>query len=217
MNTRNIRFFLAFLLMGLLLTACRQTVFQSLSSENSLMEASTTTVENSSSINSNYVEDSTTNNESNNDQESIGLEETVTPTETVLLQESSVNRELRTLSGTTIAVYIDDRVFTIDMYDNPTANDLIYRLPLTLTVNDYPGWDEKIIRMQTPLSMQGAPEGDDPGIPEFGYYEPGQWLAIYYGYIGYWPGKVPLGQINASIEELSAIPNNATVKIDKVK
>ncbi|MET7335343.1 cyclophilin-like fold protein [Nonomuraea sp. NPDC005650] len=129
----------------------------------------------------------------------------------------STNDNLRTLSGSRIAVRIGDKAFTIQLYNNPTAKDLVSQLPLTLTADDYPGYDEKVVRVQNPLSMEGAPDGDEPAIPEVGYYEPGQWIALYYGPIGYWPGKVPLGRIDASVEELRAIPDGASVTIEVVK
>lgn len=131
--------------------------------------------------------------------------------------EPPVDNGIRTLSGKQVAIHIGEKSYTIDLYDNPTANDLIAQLPLTLKANDYAGWDEKVIRLQSPLSMKDAPDGDNPEIPEVGYYHPGQWIALYYGHIGYWSGKVPLGRINASVDELRAIPNNASVVIELVK
>lgn len=130
---------------------------------------------------------------------------------------SSDNSHLRNLSGKQIALNFANKTITIDLYDNPTANDLLAQLPLTLTATDYAGYDEKVVRLQRSLSMQGASRGDNPEIPEFGYYHPGQWLAIYYGHIGYWSGKVPLGRINASISDLRSIPHNSTVTIEIVK
>lgn len=126
-----------------------------------------------------------------------------------------VNNELRVLSGKKIAIIIDNNSFIVDLYDNPTANDLLSQLPLSLTANDYAGYDEKVIRLQNTLSMQNAPAGDNPKIPEVGYYRPGNWIALYYGYIGYWSGKVPLGQIHASTNELRAIPNGSSVRIEE--
>jgi hypothetical protein len=129
-------------------------------------------------------------------------------------KESAMNSNLRKLTDNKIAIRIGEKAFTVDLYDNPTAKDLMSRLPLILKVNNYPGYDEKVVRLPNPLSMKGAPRGDEPLIPEVGYYEPGQWIALYYGHIGYWPGKVPLGRIHASVDELRAIPDNASVTIE---
>lgn len=127
------------------------------------------------------------------------------------------NSDWRKPSDNKVAIRIGEEVFTVNLYDNPTAEDLYAQLPLRLKANDYAGYDEKVIRLSDSLSMKGAPDGDEPEIPEVGYYEPGQWIALYYGPIGYWPGKVPLGQINASVEELRAIPDNASLTIETVR
>lgn len=127
------------------------------------------------------------------------------------------NKHMRKLSNNKIVVNTGKKAFTVTLYDNETANDLLTKLPLKLKANNYPGYDEKVIRLKSGLSMKGAPEGDNPEIPEVGYYEPGQWIALYYGHIGYWPGKVPLGRIDATIDELRAIPDNAPVTIELKK
>ncbi|KAF1035259.1 MAG: hypothetical protein GAK33_04857 [Burkholderia lata] len=127
------------------------------------------------------------------------------------------NDQLRHLTDSKIAVRVGDRAFTVTLYDNPTAKALLARLPMSLKANNYPGYDEKVVRLPKSLSMEGAPPGDNPRIPEVGYYEPGRWIALYYGPIGYWAGKVPLGKIDASIAELRAIPDNAPVTIERMK
>ena len=131
--------------------------------------------------------------------------------------ESPVNSELRKLSGEKVEIKAGEQTFTVELYDNPTASDLLSQLPLTLSASDYAGYDEKIIRLNKALSMENAPEGDEPGIPEVGYYEPGNWIALYYGYIGYWSGKVPLGKINATTLELSEIPDGTQIIITKIE
>ena len=138
-------------------------------------------------------------------------------TRNAIQKESPTNKELRNLSGDKVTFRIGDQAFNVDLYDNPTAKDLMSRLPLTVKAGNYPGYDEKVLRLSKGLSMKGAPKGDDPAIPEVGYYEPGQWIAIYYGPIGYWAGKVPLGRIDASIDELHAIQDGASVTIEPAK
>ena len=127
---------------------------------------------------------------------------------------ATANDHLRQLTDTRVVIRTGDQAFTVTLYDNPTADDLVTRLPLTMSASNYPGYDEKVLRLREALSMEGAPDGDDPQIPEVGYYEPGNWIALYYGPIGYWPGKVPLGRIDATIEQLRAIPDGAATTIE---
>ena len=120
----------------------------------------------------------------------------------------------RTPSDTKVTIRIGDDSYTINLYDNPTADDLVSQLPLSLKSSNYPGYEEKLLRLSQPLSMKNAPEGDNPKIPEVGYYQPGQWIALYYGPIGYWDGKVPLGTIDATPKQLEAIKPGTTVTLE---
>jgi len=130
-------------------------------------------------------------------------------------QVDNTNAHLRQLTDTKVIFRVGDQSFTVTLYDNPTADDLLEHLPMTVKASNYPGYDEKVLRLREPLSMEGAPGGDNPEIPEVGYYEPGNWIALYYGPIGYWPGKVPLGRIDATIEQLAAIPDGAPTTIER--
>jgi hypothetical protein len=109
---------------------------------------------------------------------------------------------------------VDGHDYTITLYDNPTADSLLDQLPLTVTSDDYPGYDEKVLRLEKGLSMEDAPKGDDPLHPEVGWYQPGGWIALYYGHIGYFDGKVPLGRIDATDNQLRRIPVGATVTFE---
>ena len=134
------------------------------------------------------------------------------------MTESTSNPELRNLSGEKISINIGESSFIVELYDNSAANDLLNKLPLTYTISDYAGYDEKLIRLdgEDALSMDDYTGGDEPGIPEVGYYEPGNWIALYFGYIGYWSGKIPVGKIQATCDEIEAIPAGSTVTIEQV-
>ena len=134
------------------------------------------------------------------------------------MTESTSNPELRNLSGEKISINIGESSFIVELYDNSAANDLLSKLPLTYTISDYAGYDEKLIRLdgEDALSMDDYTGGDEPGIPEVGYYEPGNWIALYFGYIGYWSGKIPVGKIQATCDEIEAIPAGSTVTIEQV-
>lgn len=131
--------------------------------------------------------------------------------------EVKVNTSLRTLTNRKVKITVDGHTFIMQLYDNKTADDLYDKLPLTLTANDYGSWLEKIAPLgSSSLSMEGAPLGDCPLVPEVGYYEPGNWIALYYGQIGYWTGKVPLGTIDATAQELESITDGSTIRFIKL-
>ena len=160
-----------------------------------------------------HTENDSTSNDLSEVEQSTLNESTTTSNDS----GTTANSDLRQLSENTIALKIDEKKFMVQLYDNPTANDLLTQLPLTVTANDYAGYDEKVLRLSTALSMEKAPKGDNPLIPEVGYYHPGKWIALYYGPIGYWAGKVPIGKINASVEELAAIQDNTTVTMEVIR
>ena len=97
---------------------------------------------------------------------------------------------------TDIRITINDRSFTAQLADNPTARDLVDQLPLTLRFRDFNDV-EKIAKLPRPLTMEGVPAGDDPEINDIGYYAPSGDLVLYYGDVGYWNGIVRIGRLNA--------------------
>ena len=72
---------------------------------------------------------------------------------------------------TTIRITVDDQVITARLADNPTAQDLVAQLPLTLNIRDF-NRQEKVAKLPRPLTMEGVPAGDDPEINDLGYYAP---------------------------------------------
>lgn len=73
--------------------------------------------------------------------------------------------------------------------DNPTARELVGRLPVTLAFHDLNDL-EKIAALPEPLTTEGVPDGDDPEIGDIGHYALSQDLVLYYGDVGYWNGIV---------------------------
>lgn len=92
-----------------------------------------------------------------------------------------------------VTITIGDDVLQAHLWDNPTAQDLASRLPLTLEFDDY-GQVEKTAALSRPLTMEGVPAGDDPEPYDIGYYEPGGVVVLYYRDVGYWNGIVRLGR-----------------------
>jgi hypothetical protein len=113
-----------------------------------------------------------------------------------------------------VNVLIGDKTYTVNMFDNPTSNDLLSLLPLTLTFSDY-GRQEKLATAPRALTMKGVPNGSDPEINEFGYYAPSNVLVFYYSDVGYFNGIVRLGIFESSIAEIRSLPDGITVTIER--
>lgn len=163
---------------------------------------------------------STQESKANGNQESVTENASSTKTAADLdtlypVEKADSNPDLRKFSGKQISITTGETVFIVDLYDNSAANDLLTKLPLSFEVSDY-SWPEKLLYLnnEDALSMDDYTGGDEPWIPELGYYEPGNWIAMYFGYIGYWSGKIPLGRIEAACEKIESIPAGTTAVLD---
>ena len=113
----------------------------------------------------------------------------------------------------TVRITIADQTITAQLADNPTAQDLIDQLPLTLTFDDF-NHVEKVAELPRPLTMDGVPAGDDPDINDIGYYAPSRSLVFYYGDVGYWKGIVRIGQFtNQDMKLIERQPDGFQVTI----
>jgi hypothetical protein len=116
---------------------------------------------------------------------------------------------------TTIRITIDNRPITAQFADNPTAQDLLDQLPLTLTFRDF-NRVEKIAELPRPLTLEGVPDGDDPDVADIGYYAPSNNLVLYYGDVGYWNGIVRIGRFDtADLEFIRGQPDGFQVTIER--
>jgi hypothetical protein len=113
-----------------------------------------------------------------------------------------------------IKITTADTVITARLADNATAHDLATLLPLTLIFRDF-NQVEKIAKLPRPLSMEGAPAGDDPDIRDIGYYAPSGDLVFYYGDVGYWNGIVRIGRFDTTMELIEHQDDNFQVTIER--
>jgi hypothetical protein len=122
--------------------------------------------------------------------------------ETAATSPSSTGRAAAPPSGTAaprgeqmkIQITINGQRFQATIFDSAAGRDLIAQLPLTVDMVDH-GAVEKTGPLPSPLSLDGQPEGADPGVGDVGYYAPGNDLVLYYGDQSYYPGIVILGRL----------------------
>ena len=112
-----------------------------------------------------------------------------------------------------VRVTVADQTIIAQLTDNPTAQDLMDQLPLTLAFRDF-NHVEKVAELPRPLTMDGVPAGDDPDINDIGYYAPSRSLVFYYGDVGYWSGIVRIGRFtDQDIELIERQPDGFQVTI----
>jgi hypothetical protein len=115
-----------------------------------------------------------------------------------------------------IRVTFADTTLIARLADNPTANDLLGQLPVTLTFRDF-NHVEKIADPPRPLTTVGAPPGADPDIGDIAYYAPSNNLVLYYGDVAYWNGIIPIGRFNTDIAPIEAQADGFTVTVERAE
>lgn len=112
-----------------------------------------------------------------------------------------------------------DQEVVVKLADHPTSQDLLSRLPLSLTFEEYGGF-EKLSILDDGLSTEDAPEGYTPKAGDFAYYAPWKDIAIFYADWKYSPGLVKLGEVESGIDELTeklkSMHDDFTIVIEKM-
>jgi hypothetical protein len=115
---------------------------------------------------------------------------------------------------TPIRVTVGDQTFSAELYDNPTARDLLDQLPLSITMDDLNRL-EKTGPLPRALTTNGMPAGSDPEINEIGYYAPGRDLVLYYGDVGYYNGIIRIGRFEGTIDTIADQPDGVEVAVER--
>lgn len=128
----------------------------------------------------------------------------------------SGDQDANTSEGTPIRITFGNTVLTARLYDNATARDLATQLPLTLTFSDLNNV-EKIAPLPRELSLEGAPEGDDPVVGDIGYWSPDGDLVFYYGEVGFWNGIVRIGEFDGEMDAIERQSDDFSVTIERAE
>lgn len=96
--------------------------------------------------------------------------------------------------------------------DNPTVRDLLKRLPLRLTAEEFAG-REKIVDLPDGLATAGSP-GSDPEDGDLIYFVPWGNLGLYYDAagIGYSADTIHIGTYDADREQLAELEGPITIE-----
>ena len=114
-----------------------------------------------------------------------------------------------------VSVAFDGGEIVVKMDDNPTSRAFLDQLPLTMTFEEYGGF-EKLSYPPEKLPTEEAPAGHVPARGDFAYYSPWGNVNMYYGDFSYSAGLVKLGEIESGVELLDNIDEDFTVVIKKM-
>ena len=117
------------------------------------------------------------------------------------------------VNETSVRLTVGDQTLDATVWDTPTGRDLLSRLPLTLTFEDY-GGQEKTGRLDRELTMAGMPAGAAPRTGDLGYYAPGRVLVLYTSDVGFWNGIARIGRIDGDLSVITSRSDDFTVTID---
>jgi len=67
------------------------------------------------------------------------------------------------------------------------------------------------------LSLEGAPEGDDPVVGDIGYWSPVGSLVFYYGDVGFWNGIVRIGEFDGEMAAIERQSDDFGVTIERAE
>ncbi|WP_428897761.1 Cyclophilin-like [Parelusimicrobium proximum] len=119
-------------------------------------------------------------------------------------------KDMRTY--TKIEITAGGETITADINNTKTAQDFLALLPMEATLEDYVK-KEKIIYLNTKLSVEGAPLGADPAAGDIAYYAPWGNVAVFYKDAPYANGLIIIGKIDKGVGTLNT-PRDIKVKIE---
>ncbi|WP_094605777.1 hypothetical protein SPSIL_005760 [Sporomusa silvacetica DSM 10669] len=114
-----------------------------------------------------------------------------------------------------IKLTFDGGEAVVVLEDNAAARDLMAKLPMTQTFEDFNAI-EKICRLPDKIVIDGAPMGVDPDVGDVTLYVPWNTLVFYYKDYGYNKDLVPIGHIESGLDKLKAMGDKFTVKMEKL-
>lgn len=114
-----------------------------------------------------------------------------------------------------LKVTVGQSTLIIKLHDNPTVNDFVSLLPLTVDLSDY-NKTEMIGNIPRKLSIDKAPAGYQPRAGDLTYYAPWGNLALFYKPFRYSNGLIVLGQVENGIDVMSNV-ESVNVQIELLK
>lgn len=115
-----------------------------------------------------------------------------------------------------IKLLFNNKEMFVKLENNPSSNEFLEMLPLTVTLEDY-NKIEKIATLPNRLTTQGSPAGYTPKAGDFSYYAPWGNLSLFYKDFGYSNSLIKLGTFESDVTELEKMQESSTVKIEIIE
>lgn len=131
------------------------------------------------------------------------------------LSGSNNGTETPDTSALKVNIKIGDRTLTATMEDNAAARDLISRLPLEVTLNDYNNATEKIFYPDPALTLDGVPRGCVPVPGDITIYAPWGNVAIFCKSWSNSNDLIKIGHIDGNGIEMLSVAGDIQIKLER--
>lgn len=118
-------------------------------------------------------------------------------------------------SSLSMAITVGGRTITATMEDNAAARDLLSRLPMEVTLNDYNNTTEKIFYPDPELELEGVTRGCAPVPGDITIYVPWGNVAIFCKSWSSSNDLVRIGHIDGNGIEVLNVPGDISVRMEK--
>lgn len=112
-------------------------------------------------------------------------------------------------------ITIGDKTYTATMEDNAAANDLLSRLPLEITLEDFNNTTEKIFYPDPALNTEGVKGGCAPVPGDITIYAPWKNVAIFCKSWSHSNDLIKIGHIDGNGIEALQAAGDIKVKLEK--
>lgn len=117
-------------------------------------------------------------------------------------------------SALKVNIKVGDRTLTATMEDNAAARDLLARLPLEVTLNDYNNTTERIFYPDPALTLDGVPRGCAPVPGDITIYAPWGNVAIFCKNWSHSNDLIKIGHIDGAGIEALSVGGDIQVRIE---
>ena len=127
----------------------------------------------------------------------------------------STNTENNNQTSLSMKITVGTRTITAKMEDNAAARDLLSRLPLEITLEDFNNTAEKIFYPSPTLNTDGIKVGCTPVSGDIAIYIPWQNVAIFCKSGAYSNDLIKIGHIDANGIEALQMGGDFNVKFER--
>lgn len=142
-------------------------------------------------------------------------EKPATPEKPSTPSEPEDNNDNQNKNQMKMKITVNGTTLTATMEDNAAAKDLMSRLPLEVTLNDFNNTTEKIFYPEPALNMEGVTRGCAPIPGDITIYAPWKNVAIFCKSWSHSDDLIKIGHIDGEGIKALSVEGDIKVKLEK--